>query len=74
MRSIFKIYLFDVIYIDVFLYKFGQSLENLSYDKSKTDMFFRIESSRYSVKDPYARESSQYSVKDPYVEDCFPPI
>jgi hypothetical protein len=72
MRSIFNI--FDVIYIDIFLYKFGQSLENLSYDKPKTDMFFRTERSQYSVKDLYAGESSQYSVKDPYAEDCFPPI
>jgi hypothetical protein len=29
MRYIFTIYLFDVINIDIFVYKFGQSLESL---------------------------------------------
>jgi hypothetical protein len=39
MKSIFRIYLVDVINIGHFLYKFGQSWENLAYDNPKTSFF-----------------------------------
>lgn len=36
MIYIFIVYLFDILDVDTFFYKFGQSLKGLTYEKAST--------------------------------------